>query len=279
MKKDSTENYATELQSILIKTADLDTCQSLWQLMLGYPPIWQGRHGAASGAVFNVSNIKVEIYQFDSEPNGGDQSKNEPDGIYGLCFTDLEALKTKDADDVCFEAKQDGSIIECRQLQLDLDRSRQVSLFIRDRDIFALPDFEMIARTSEQVTKIDHVVLRTHDTQAVKKIYGDALGIRLALEQDVPKWGGTMLFYRSAHMSIEIISNAKTDATRDNFWGVAFTCADIDAVHARLLKKGEAAELSASEIRDGRKPGTRVSTVKGIAIPTLLIGESVKTSG
>lgn len=290
MASDSAQNYATELQSLLIKTADLDASRSLWQHMLGYAPIWQGRCGSALGAIFDVSNIRVEIYQFDRDVAAGAEKAEALEGvsesIYGLCFTALDGLHNESAEAVLFHSDADASVLSCRQIELDSDRSRQISILIRDSDLFAASTdgasalapnrafASTFTSTKEQVTKIDHVVLQTHDTDAVKKIYGDALGIRLALEQDVPKWGGTMLFYRSAHMSIEIISNTKTDAARDQLWGVAFTCSDIDAVHARLASHGGAVGLSVSDIRDGRKPGTRVSTIKGISIPTLLIGDS-----
>ena len=116
---------------------------------------------------------------------------------------------------------------------------------------------------------VDHVVLQTRSAERCIALYRDQLGIRLALDQEVPKWGGRMLFFRAGKMTLEVIANADTGPEPPNFWGIAFQCADINAEHARL----NAAGVALSEIRDGRKPGTRVATIKShcLELPTLLI--------
>jgi catechol 2,3-dioxygenase-like lactoylglutathione lyase family enzyme len=116
---------------------------------------------------------------------------------------------------------------------------------------------------------VDHVVLQTRDAEDCIALYRDRLGIRLALDQEVPEWGGRMLFFRVGKMTLEVIANPDTGPAPPRFWGVAFQCADIDAEHARLASGG----VELSEIRDGRKPGTRVATVKShcLGLPTLLI--------
>ena len=50
--------------------------------------------------------------------------------------------------------------------------------------------------------------------------------------------------------------------------------ADIDATHARLAPAG----VDVSEVRTGRKPGTRVMTVRNgtCGVPTLLVQPSAK---
>jgi catechol 2,3-dioxygenase-like lactoylglutathione lyase family enzyme len=116
---------------------------------------------------------------------------------------------------------------------------------------------------------VDHVVLQTRDAEGCIALYRDRLGIRLALDREVPEWGGRMLFFRAGKMTLEVIANPDTGPASPRFWGVAFQCADIEAEHARLASGG----VELSEIRDGRKPGTRVATVKShcLGLPTLLI--------
>ena len=118
------------------------------------------------------------------------------------------------------------------------------------------------------ITAVDHVVVRTQSVEAAKQFYGEQLGIRLALEQHVPEWGGTQLFFRVSSMSIEVIASAKSPA-QDELWGLALTSDDLDATNARLIESG----IEVSEIREGRKQGTRVCTVKShtLNVPTLLI--------
>ena len=57
--------------------------------------------------------------------------------------------------------------------------------------------------------------------------------------------------------------------TRDSLWGLSWRVADIEATRARLLSVG----VDVSDIRTGRKPGTRVLTVRNgtCGIPTLLV--------
>jgi catechol 2,3-dioxygenase-like lactoylglutathione lyase family enzyme len=115
--------------------------------------------------------------------------------------------------------------------------------------------------------RVDHLVLRTGDPEACIALFTSRLGIRLALDKLAPQWGGRMLFFRAGRLTLEVISAEET--TRTAFWGIAYQCADIEATVAQLQERG----VSVTEIRDGRKPGTRVATVKShcLGIPTLLL--------
>jgi hypothetical protein len=59
------------------------------------------------------------------------------------------------------------------------------------------------------------------------------------------------------------------NADKDKLWGLSWRVADIGATRTRLGSAG----LDVSEVRTGRKPGTRVLTVRNgtCGIPTLLI--------
>jgi catechol 2,3-dioxygenase-like lactoylglutathione lyase family enzyme len=116
--------------------------------------------------------------------------------------------------------------------------------------------------------RVDHLVLRTGDAQACIDLFSGWLGIRLALDRLVPEWGGRMLFFRAGKLTLEVI--AAEEIAKSSFWGIAYLCTDIDKSRARLCEAG----VSVTEIREGRKPGTRVATVKSrcLGIPTLLIG-------
>ncbi len=114
---------------------------------------------------------------------------------------------------------------------------------------------------------IDHLVLKTTDAELCIKTFQNQLGIRLALDQDKPEWGGRMLFFRAGKMTLEAIENATFK--KHEFWGIALACDDLASHRKRLHDNG----VYTSEIRDGRKPGTIVSTVKDdiLALPVLLI--------
>ena len=64
------------------------------------------------------------------------------------------------------------------------------------------------------------------------------------------------------------------DKTRDSLWGLSWRVADIDATRARLVS----ANVDVSDVRTGRKPGTRVLTVRTgtCGIPTLLVERTAR---
>ena len=162
-----------------------------------------------------------------------------------------------------------GARRDWRNMVWDTKAARGIFSFaIQHDDPEALPMAEPMGDGA--VTAIDHVVVQTSDTQAAKDFYGKQLGVRLALEQSRPEWGGDMLFFRCNSMSIEVIGSDKYDAEQDALWGLALKTGDIDATHKRLTGAG----IDVSEIRDGRKPGTRVCTVKShcLDVPTLIVG-------
>lgn len=116
---------------------------------------------------------------------------------------------------------------------------------------------------------VDHLVLRTGDPQGCIELFSEQLGIRLALDKTAPQWGGRMLFFRAGKLTLEVIAADEQPDHENAFWGIAYQCSDIGHCAARLAKVG----VSLSEIRPGRKPGTRVATVKShcLGIPTLLV--------
>ena len=117
--------------------------------------------------------------------------------------------------------------------------------------------------------KVDHLVLHTADADACISLFSVGLGIRLALDKNAPEWGGRMLFFRAGKLTLEIIEPAQDKPESDYFWGIAYQCPDISTTAARFHRAG----VTLSEARNGRKPGTKVATIKShsLAIPTLLI--------
>lgn len=115
---------------------------------------------------------------------------------------------------------------------------------------------------------VDHLVLRSSDPDGCIELFRDTLGIRLALDQAVPEWGGRMLFFRTGGLTLEVIGSGKPGAA-DYFWGLAYRCRDIDREVRRMRAEG----VELSPVRMGRKPGTRVATIRShhLEIPALLI--------
>ena len=117
---------------------------------------------------------------------------------------------------------------------------------------------------------IDHIVLMSNDLDSCLTEFGmDGIGIRLALDKTESAWGGRMLFFRTGKLTVEIIQNINISEEKDCFWGIAYQCLDISATLANLNNMG----VRYSPIREGRKNGTLVSTIKShnLGLPTLLL--------
>ena len=120
------------------------------------------------------------------------------------------------------------------------------------------------------ICAVDHIVLMTRAADDCIRIFGEnGYGMRLALDQMVPKWGGRMLFFRCGKMTLEVIHNIEEPPEQDLFWGVTYLCEDLDFTLAQLDTRG----VEHSAARTGRKAGTRVASIHShnLGLPTLLI--------
>ena len=148
---------------------------------------------------------------------------------------------------------------------------------VKSLDIKQSPDFQLLVNEYENLDMdranennlfaLDHLVLTTNKSDDLIDLYEKELGIRLALDQFVEKWGGRMLFFRTGQATIEVIDN-KVEGN-DQFWGLAWKTKDIRKKREYLVENG----FKVSDVKDGRKKDTLVATVKfdEVKIPTLLV--------
>ena len=71
-------------------------------------------------------------------------------------------------------------------------------------------------------------------------------------------------------LAFAVSRNRRAISWRAVLWGVALQCPDLAGAVSEIRGRG----VTVSDIREGRKAGTRVATVKShcLGIPTLLIG-------
>lgn len=119
--------------------------------------------------------------------------------------------------------------------------------------------------------ELDHVVVHTADGTRAVADYAGRLGLDLRLERHAPQWGARMLFLRCGRSVLEVIEplGERAHTGDDAIWGAAWRVRDVDATARQLADAG----IEISEVRDGRKPGSRVLTVKDrrFGVPTLVI--------
>ncbi len=120
--------------------------------------------------------------------------------------------------------------------------------------------------------RLDHAVIRSADPERTLALLGGRLGLELRLDRSNPAWGTRLLFFRCGDLVIEVsheLAGGIGDKP-DSLWGLTWRVPDIAASHARL----EAAGLPVSPLRTGRKPGTRIFTLRGdvAGLATAFIG-------
>ena len=132
--------------------------------------------------------------------------------------------------------------------------------------------------TSESpILGLDHIVVSTEDPERAAALYGARLGLDMALDRSHQDWG-RLMFFRCGDLIVEVVCRpvAGADQTHDRLWGLSWRVADIDATRARLAAAG----LDVSEVRIGRKPGTRVVSVRDgtCGIHTLLVERTARSA-
>jgi catechol 2,3-dioxygenase-like lactoylglutathione lyase family enzyme len=278
------------LDHIVIAVGDLDAATAVQTRLLGRRPSWRGVHPTygTANTLFRLDKVYVELLSprgsgsFGSLLTGWIQRRGE--GLFALAFG------TPDAAAAAHEFRQRGLAAEDpaegsgRESTTGVERrwcnvflpqteTRGVTLFAIEHRSASdlLPGAVPVEDAASAVSGCDHVVVRTSDPERSSDLYGRLLGLRLALDKSFPEWGMRLLFFRIGGVTVEIAAplTARNREDEDRLWGVSYRTADVEAARRRLAREG----FDVTEVRAGRKPGTRVCTVNGepTGVPTLLI--------
>lgn len=127
------------------------------------------------------------------------------------------------------------------------------------------------------IERLDHLVVRTEDPERAVAAYGARLGLELRLDRTLPRYRMRGLFFACGSTVVEVVSQLDergellvTGQKGDHFGGLAWRVPDVARARERLAGAG----VDVSEVREGRKPGTSVVTVRDehLRVPTLLVG-------
>ncbi|WP_232715181.1 VOC family protein [Gordonia metallireducens] len=117
------------------------------------------------------------------------------------------------------------------------------------------------------VTGMDHLVFTCDNRDWAVALFGGVFGLDFRLDQPIGD-NARQLFFRAGDLIVEVVtavtSTEPPTPAATSLWGVAWRSADVEATHARLSSAG----LDLSEIRAGRKKGTRIFTVRERALGT-----------
>ena len=278
------------LDHVVLGVRDLVDATRRYATLFGRRPSWRGEHPGQGTAntLFKLHNTYLELLAPEGDGPLGRLLRQRldahGDGPIGLAFA------TRDVDAAHRELAERG--LEPPPVTAGLGRDADSGLIRRWRTVMLppartrgvlviaiehgtpemLPDAAAVGAPEAVVSGIDLAVVQTGDAEAAYALYRDGLGLLLALDRSFPDWGMRLVFLRVGTVTIEIaqpLSEPTLPRDTDRLWGLSWRVPNADAVRARLIEAG----LDVSEVREGRKPGTRVVSVKDgtCGVPTLLI--------
>lgn len=278
------------LDHLIVAVRDLGDATRRYSTLLSRRPSWRGEHPGwgTANALFRLDNTYLELIT----PHGDGplgrtvaaRLDRRGDGPIGLAFatSDLDAahaqlvakgLEPPPVSPGLGHDSDTGQVRNWRSVLLPDAHTRGLLIIaIQHEAPNRLPEAAPVGSADAVVTGIDHAVVQTADADAAIALYRDQLGLRLALDRSFPDWGMRLVFLRVGGVTVELaapLRDAQLTVDTDQLWGLSWRVPNADAARARLAEAG----LDVSEVRPGRKPGTRVISVKDgtCGVPTLLI--------
>jgi catechol 2,3-dioxygenase-like lactoylglutathione lyase family enzyme len=281
----------TGIDHVVVAVRDLAASGASFSRFFARSPSWSGEHPGHGTAnqLFRLENTYLELLSPAGRGPLGAAVKQRLDergeGIFALAFGtgDVEAFRAHAAARGLAPGPvtkglgrdvQSGAFREWLTVGLPPETARGLFLFAIEHRSPAdlLPLVTPLGAAAAAPHALDHVVLRTSSADACRRFYGDALGIRLALDRRFEAFGFRGLFFRLGGATLEVAAPLaeEPDSGTDSLSGLAWKVGDVAAAAARLAAAG----FDTSPARPGRKAGTAVCTVRdGTAgVPTLLVG-------
>lgn len=281
----------TGLDHIAMAVNDREVAVAKFTALLGREPNWRGEVGDVHHAWFQLDNMALDLIapKPDAPADLAIRRRLARRGehIFGLGFrvADLEAaarllkrrgVTTHPAHDETTFAP-DGTSRTWKTVQTEARSTGGAPLFIVEHRPGA-PDWPVSPPVSEAaaaVSGLDHVVVTTPSPDRAAATFGARFGLDMRLDRSNPDWGSRLMFFRCGGVVIEVahsLRDTPDPAAPDRLSGLAWQVADPHAARDRMASAG----LDVSEVRDGRKPGTEVFTVRSgaPAAPFLMLKPS-----
>ena len=259
------------LDSIKLLTADVATAAGTMQGLLARPVA-----ASEESATVRLANMSLDLAL----------SEDGSEGLAGLAFAvenighahrTCERRALQPSAPVAFAEADARGLREGHRIDLDIAATFGVPIALVEYS--SRPPQSASTVSEGAVTGLDHVVVRTTHPNRAAALYGARLGLDMRLDRTEPKWGARLMFFRAGDLIIEVVHNLNEEPSDapDKLWGLSWRVQNIEAAHARL----KASSFDISEIRPGRKPGTRVFTVRNmtLGVPTLMIQPAQSSGG
>jgi catechol 2,3-dioxygenase-like lactoylglutathione lyase family enzyme len=277
----------TGLDHVVILVSDIAAGTTAYQTLFGCAQAWQSSGDGADRVLFTLDNMTLELMSPSGDGVIADRIRAvlaaQGEGLASICFRtgdiakmhrrlDRLTLKPEAIAEAESRDAATGATLSWKRTRAATDATRGVRLFFLE---LAKQRPHSVPSAAAPITAMDHVVVATADPERAAALYGARLGLDMALDRSHPDWG-RLMFFRCGDLIVEVVHRPgkDVDPVHDKLWGLSWRVADIDATLARLASSG----VDVSEVRTGRKPGTRVVTVRSstCGIPTLLVERTAR---
>ena len=275
------------LDHVVVLLEDIEGGAKAYELLLGRKPSWRSRSDGVETVLFTLDNMTLELVAAAGEGTAADRIRDamkiSGEGLASICFRvadiakahrrlDRLALKPDPVVELESRDMDSGAGLRWKRTRTDTQLSYGVRLFFLE---LAQERARSTATNQSPVLGLDHVVVSTADSERAAALYGARLGLDMALDRSHPDWG-QLMFFRCGDLIVEVVRRPgePADRTNDQLWGLSWRVAEIDATRERLLAAG----IDVSEVRAGRKPGTRVMSVRDgtCGVRTLLLERAAR---
>jgi catechol 2,3-dioxygenase-like lactoylglutathione lyase family enzyme len=277
------------LDHVVVLVRELEAGVAAYQTLFARAPAWRSTGDGAETVLFTLDNMTLELMSPKGDGAVADRIRaalaEQGEGLASICFRsndiakmhrrlDRLTLKPEPVAEVVSRDAVSGATLSWKRTRAATDATRGVRLFFLER----AAERPHSATTAEvPITAMDHIVVSTGDPERAAALYGARLGLDMALDRSHPDWG-RLMFFRCGDLIVEIVHRpgAAVDPAHDKLYGMSWRVDNADATRARLASAG----IDVSEVRAGRKPGTRVLTVRSstCGIPTLLVERTARRS-
>jgi catechol 2,3-dioxygenase-like lactoylglutathione lyase family enzyme len=277
------------LDHVVIAVRDLPAGVAVYETLLGRSAGWraEAHGGGAEVAAFGLGNVAVELIAPSGDGPIAERLRAvlaaQGEGLVSLAFAvdDVERAHRRlerlalDPEPIASGESADrgsGARRRWRRTRASTSATHGVRIFLMEQE--ALGPSPLVAEQRAAVGGLDHVVIRTPDPERAAALYGARLGLDMRLDRSNPSWGARLMFFRCGDLIVEIAHDltAGVSTGDDRLWGLSWRVPDAEAARARLHEAG----IDVTEARAGRKPGTRVLTVRDrtCGVPTLVLQPS-----
>jgi catechol 2,3-dioxygenase-like lactoylglutathione lyase family enzyme len=275
------------LDHVVVLVRELEAGVAAHRTLFAREPSWRSTGDGAETVLFTLPNMTLELVSPVGNGATADRIRavlaDQGEGLASICFRtndiakmhrrlDRLTLKPEPVTEAESRDAISGAKLSWKRTRASTEASRGVRLFFLE----LTAERPRSAATAEApITAMDHVVISTGDPERAAALYGARLGLDMALDRSHPDWG-RLMFFRCGDLIVEIVHRpgAAVDPAHDRLYGMSWRVDNADATRTRLLSAG----LDVSEVRTGRKPGTRVLSVRSgtCGIPTLLVQRTVR---